>query len=326
MPRLILESPERSKLLCLLEGLRSYVFGCPEQTQLMVLSLIAGWNLYALGDRGTGKTWSAKVLARLISGANFQRIQGEPDLLPVHIHGSYVQEKGEWIFRPGPLNQRANILLFDEISRTQPRTQAALFEPMEERHFTVEGNRVDLAPVFMLIGTGNRFSVGVYPLPEAQRDRFGAVMDFGRPTRGQLDLVLAATRGNRHNESAINPVISLDDVMAIRVAVEQVAWSESAQRYAREVVMRSYPEETHQLRHYVNTGVSPRASLAMLEMGRVLAFLEGSARLDIDHVKRLVMPCLRHRIELTDEAQVDESKTVDGVIQIILSQIAVTED
>ncbi|HID41298.1 MAG TPA: AAA family ATPase, partial [Pyrodictium sp.] len=264
------------------------------------------------GVPGVAKTTLAKALASSMK-LEFKRIQFTPDLLPSDIIGTmvYDQRSGEFRLHRGPVF--TNILLADEINRASPRTQSALLEAMQERQVTIEGQTLSLPEPFLVIATQNPIELeGTFPLPEAQIDRFLVKVVIPMPGREVLRRIL---RGLETIESwPVEPVAGREDVVEARKAIWSVEVSDPVLDYIIDLV-----EETH--RHPdVRLGASPRAAIALQQVARALAAMEGRSYVIPDDVKTAARYVLVHRIILRPEAEA-EGRRPEDVLDTILSKV-----
>jgi len=265
---------------------------------------------------GLAKTLVAKTFAAAL-GCDFKRVQFTPDLLPADITGTYVFDRkaGEFVLRRGPVF--TNILLADEINRSPPKTQAALLEAMQERQTTLEGETHPLGRPFVVIATQNPIEYeGVYPLPEAQIDRFLMRIGIGYPTRAQEVEILSRRRARREEEVRVDRVSSPEQVVGMQRALEDVHVDEAVQGYIVDVVART---RTHP---QVEVGASPRGSLALLKLSRALAALRGRDFVIPDDVKQVAVEGLAHRLILKPDPWVKGVRT-GSVVQDVLASVPV---
>ncbi len=294
----------------IVENIGKVIVGKRDVLELAVVALLCEGHVLIEDVPGTGKTTLAKALARSL-GCSFHRIQCTPDLLPSDVTGIYFfnQKKAEFEFRPGPL--MANIVLVDEINRATPRTQSSLLECMEERQVTVDGVTMPLPRPFLLIATQNPVELqGVFPLPEAQLDRFMVRLELGYPDRDEEDAMLLRFEHNSPLE-ALEQVISGEDILKLRDTASHVHVDESVRHYLLDIIQRTRAEPSIQL------GASPRASLALFKAVRALAMVKGRDYVIPDDVKRLAPPVLGHRLIMNTEAflhQKSKKELLEGIL------------
>lgn len=285
-----------------------------KEIELMIIALLSDGHILLEDVPGTGKTTMAKCFSRSIDGT-FNRLQFTPDTLPSDIVGQeYFDVKtSDFKVRKGPVFN--NVLLIDEINRAVPRTQSALLELMEEKHVTLGGVTYHLPKPFCVIATQNPYdSIGTFPLPDAQLDRFLLTIRQGYPSPEKEKMMLKRFRSSNPLD-IIESVISIEDVIQLKQKVKEVVVSEDVEDYLMEIVQAT---RQHQ---YVDVGVSPRGSLAYMRAAQSRAFLYGRDFSTPDDVKELALPILAHRISLNVEGEVKTSK--EAVIQEIIDSISV---
>lgn len=290
----------------------------------LVTAVLSRGHVLLEGVPGVAKTLIVKAVAAALD-LEFKRVQFTPDLMPSDVTGQLILDRGadrgqpDFRFRRGPVF--TDILLADEINRTPPKTQAALLEAMEERQVTTEGDAQVLSSAFTVVATQNPVEYeGTYPLPEAQLDRFLFKLHVDYPTAEQEQEVLARHhRGlDPHDIAAagVRPVAGAADLTRARSEVAQVRVEPPVLGYIVELARatRSSPS--------VSLGVSPRGAAMVLHAAKAWAWLVGRSFVTPDEVKAIVKPCLRHRIEIRPELEI-EGTTVDGVLDGVLATVPV---
>ena len=270
------------------------------------------------GVPGVAKTLTAKIIARVIS-VDFSRIQFTPDLMPSDVLGTNIfnQKLADFEFKRGPIF--SNIVLIDEINRAPAKTQAALFEVMEEQQVSMDGEVYKMAPPFMVLATQNPIEQeGTYQLPEAQLDRFLFKIEVGYPTADEEVEILAGAheRKTQHDLSQINPIISAEQIQRFRETVRQVRVEKDLMRYIAQIVDKT--------RHHPSLylGGSPRASIAIMFGAQAFAAMQGRDFITPDDVKYMAEPVMRHRLMLTPEKEM-EGTGIEDVIQQIVESVEI---
>jgi MoxR-like ATPase len=299
--------------------------------RLLLVALLVGGNVLVEGVPGTAKTLMARCLAALLGAdaipagqdhlERFQRIQFTPDLMPSDILGTSVFQvaSGTFTFRRGPIF--ANVVVADEVNRAPAKTQSALLEAMEEHQVTVEGQRMPLPPVFLVIATQNPVEFeGTYPLPEAQLDRFlfKLLVDYGsaQAERGIVERHHAGLQVTDLAAAGLEPVIDAAGVLELRACVAATKVDDSVAEYMVAIgrATRTMPE--------VQYGASVRGALGLLHASKAVAAFAGREYVTPDDVKSVAASVLRHRIVLKPEAELDGLRP-DDVVQRILGSVAV---
>lgn len=286
------------------------IVGKEREVRLLLATLIAGGHALLEGVPGVAKTTLARALASALN-VEFRRIQFTPDLLPSDVTGTLVYRDGKFEFVKGPIF--ANLVLVDEINRASPKTQAALLEAMQERQVTVWGETYRLPEPFMVVATMNPVELeGVYPLSEAQVDRFLSRITLGYPSREEMVEILSRLR--TIEEWPVEPVASARDVLEAQRLIWNIHVEDNIKYYIADIV-----EETR--RHpAVRLGGSPRAAIALMQLARANALLEGRDYVTPDDVKSVAHAALTHRVILRPEARL-EGLTPEGVVDSVLEKV-----
>lgn len=294
------------------------VVGQNEMIELLLTAILANGHVLIEGVPGVAKTLTAKLLARCIN-APFSRIQFTPDLMPSDVLGTSVfnPQTAAFSFKKGPIF--SNIVLIDEINRSPAKTQAALFEVMEEKQVTYDGATYIMDEPFLVLATQNPVEQeGTYRLPEAQLDRFMFKIEVGYPSlEDEISILQHAHAGiTTHFNETVQPIISAEEIKYYRQVVSQAHVEEKVMHYIATLVVASRNNKSLFL------GASPRASVAVLTASKAMAAIKGRNFVTPDDVKRVIHPVLRHRIILTPEREM-EGGTPHDVIEQIVNNIEV---
>lgn len=294
------------------------IVGQEEMIELLIAAILADGHVLIEGVPGVAKTLSAKLIARCID-VPFSRIQFTPDLMPSDVIGTSVfnPQTGSFSFKKGPIF--SNVVLIDEINRSPAKTQAALFEVMEEKQITYDGITYPMQAPFLVLATQNPVEQeGTYRLPEAQLDRFLFKVEVKYPTLEEEIKILQfshAGKTTRYTEE-IQPVLTAEQIKQYRQIAESLHIEEKVLRYIAEVIFETRNNKSLFL------GASPRASVAVLKASKAIAVMSGRKFVTPDDVKKVLQPVLRHRIILTPEKEM-EGSTPDEIIEMIVKKIEV---
>ena len=300
------------------EQIASVVVGQQQSVDLILTAILAGGHVLIEGVPGVAKTLLARLVARLID-ARFSRVQFTPDLMPSDVLGTNVWDmgRGAFSFHAGPVF--ADLVLVDEINRAPAKTQAALFEVMEERQVTIDGESHAMSPLYTILATQNPVEQeGTYRLPEAQLDRFLMKIVMGYPSVEEEIQIL-----ERHQQNArlvslegIHPVLSQEDVLTMRSLLQQVHVDPSLLKYIALVVQQTRQSKA------IYLGASPRAAVSMLSASKAYALLQGRLFVSPDDIQFVAPSILHHRIQLTAEAEM-EGHTPMKVVERLMSKVEV---
>lgn len=313
-------TPCTTKIQALRDSIAQIIVGQTQATDLLLTSVIARGHVLIEGVPGVAKTLLARVMAQLID-ARFSRVQFTPDLMPSDVLGTtvYNMKTGDFDFHPGPVF--ADVVLADEINRAPAKTQAALFEVMEERQVTVDGTPRAMSDVFTIIATQNPVEQeGTYKLPEAQLDRFLMKITMDYPTTDEEVEILL-----RHQASAaftrvdrLEPLLTPTDLATLRDAAQQVRVEASLLRYIAEIV------DTTRHSKAVYLGASPRAAVAILSSAKAYALLQERDFVTPDDIKTVAPFVMHHRLLLTAEAEM-QGYTPLQVAQRLIDKVEVPQ-
>ena len=295
------------------------VIGQDATVERLLVALLAGGHVLLEGMPGLAKTLLVKSLGSAL-GVQFERIQFTPDLLPSDVVGTMVfqPKTGEFSPHRGPVF--ANLLLADEINRAPAKVQSALLEAMQERQVTIGGKTHPLPTPFFVMATQNPIEQeGTYPLPEAQTDRFLFKLLVAYPSAAE-EASMMQRWGQITQQPVLAAVSSGAELLGLRSEVDKIHVSPVVQNYILTLVRatRSLAENPDASARRLNFGASPRASLALYQSGRALAWLRGMDYLSPALVQELAPDVLRHRLGLTYEAEAQEI-TSDTVISQVVS-------
>lgn len=292
--------------------IQKVIIGQEHNIDLLLVGLFAKGHVLIEGVPGTAKTLSAKLLAKTIS-SDFARIQFTPDLMPSDVLGTTIfnMSKSEFDFNKGPIF--SNIVLIDEINRAPAKTQAALFEVMEEYQVSIDGSTYKMDEPFWVLATQNPVEQeGTYRLPEAQLDRFLMKIEFDYPNEDE-ELSILNTKHERKGNSEIDEiseVINAEQIKEMQNLVQSIHIDENLKRYIVQIVQNTRKNTG------IILGASPRASVAVMTAAKAFAAINGRDFVTPDDIKKIVAPVLHHRLILTPE------KEMEGIVaKEIINQV-----
>ena len=300
--------------------IQTIIVGQKPAIRRVLVGLLAKGHILLEGVPGLAKTLMLKTLADTLK-ATFHRIQFTPDLLPADLTGTSVYNPGTGDFKVkrGPLF--ANLILADEVNRAPAKVQSALLEAMEEQQITIGDQTLELPKPFLVMATQNPIEQeGTYPLPEAQVDRFMLKVTIDFPRRSEESAII--DRMTAPTPPHAEPILSPEQIMTLQKMVPHVYLDDRVKNYILDLIFATREPEDLGLGQLIESGVSPRASLALVKAARAHALLEGRPFCTPDDVKALAHEVFRHRLLLSYEALAD-GWTTDRVIDAILDKVEV---
>lgn len=301
------------------ENIGRVIVGKEDVIDLLLTALLSDGHVLIEDVPGSGKTVLAKAFAASL-GVSFKRIQFTPDLLPADITGVkyYNMKSSEFEFIKGPVF--ANIVLADEVNRGTPKTQSGLLECMEEHTVTIDGETFDLPSPFMVIATQNPIeSMGVFPLPEAQLDRFLIKVKMGYPTKEENIRILSRFEKDDPLAS-LRPVADAGDIIKAREEARSVYVHPDLLGYISEIV------EFTRYKQGVVLGASTRSCIALLKASKAMALISGRSYVIPDDVKKAAVPVLAHRLVLKTSLSMVKEAAEDSIREILALINVPTED
>jgi len=294
------------------------LIGQRKMVDLTIVGLLSEGHILLEGVPGVAKTFTAKLLAKVLD-ASFSRIQFTPDLMPSDVTGTSIfnNKKSDFEFKKGPIFN--NIILIDEINRAPAKTQAALFECMEERQVTMDGTTYHLENPFIVMATQNPVEhEGTYKLPEAQLDRFLFKIDIHYPKIEEEVRILQGVSANQINNNFddIKVVLKKEELLKLRETVKSTRIDSKLLHYIAQLVdnTRRNPD--------LYLGASPRASIGILNTSKAMAAIKGRDFVTPDDIRFVTLPVLSHRVVLTPEREM-EGMTTGDVIKKIIEEIEI---
>jgi MoxR-like ATPase len=307
----------------MLDQLRRVVVGQTEVVEQMLAAIFTRSHCLLVGVPGLAKTLMVRTISQVLDVA-FKRVQFTPDLMPSDITGTTVLDekdgRREFRFVRGPIF--TNILLADEINRTPPKTQAALLEAMQERQVTAGQETLLLPDPFFVIATQNPIEQeGTYPLPEAQLDRFMFTIKVEYPTFDEEKRILSTT--TRGETAEISKVLSAKAILNLQKLVASVGIGDTMIDYVVRLVRATRPREQAApdfIKKMVDYGAGPRAGQYLVLGAKAMAAFENKPSVGVEHIRKVAIPVLRHRISTNFQAQAD-GKTPEDLITMLLNGV-----
>lgn len=321
-----IQSEQHQKVKQVYSEVAKVVVGQEYMVNRLLVGLFTNGHILLEGVPGLAKTLTISTVARVLH-LDFSRIQFTPDLLPADLVGTmiYNQKEGKFEVKKGPIF--ANIVLADEINRSPAKVQSALLEAMQEKQVTIGETTFKLDKPFLVMATQNPVeNEGTYPLPEAQIDRFMMKVFVDYPTK-EHELEIMRRISNMQFSYEVNPILTKEDIFAIREAVNKVKMSESLERYIIELVTATRKPKEYKLDNesqYIQFGASPRASINMNLAAKAVAFMDGRDYVLPEDIKEVALDVMNHRIILNYEAEADNVRTKD-IIKALLTKVPITK-
>ena len=287
-------------------------------------ALLSDGNVLVEGVPGLAKTLIVRALSRVM-GCGFSRIQFTPDLLPTDIIGitAYEREKGFYVLK-GPIF--GNFILADEINRAPPKVQSALLECMQEKQVTIGKETFPMPLPFFILATQNPLEqLGVYPLPEAQVDRFLFKIDIGYPNLKEEQIILNNNiTTNKFENFSLKPKMSAEKILEMQDNVKKIYLDKKIEKYIVQIIDATRNPDKYKIKlgPYIEWGASPRASIGLFIASKAEALMQGKTFVTPQYVKEVAYDVLRHRVILNYEAQSENIK-VEDVISEILARVPV---
>lgn len=294
------------------------IVGQENMVEHLLAALLSNGHVLIEGVPGVAKTITAKLLAKTID-VDFSRIQFTPDLMPSDILGTSIfsMKNSEFEFKKGPIF--SSFILIDEINRSPAKTQAALFEVMEEKQITIDGTRYEMDEPFLVVATQNPIEhEGTYRLPEAQLDRFLFKINVGYPNLEQEIAIIKNQHDNRLEDKteAVNKVITAQQLNNYQKLVKEIIVESQLIEYIAKIIINTRENQ------FLYLGASPRASLALLTASKAFAALRGRDFVTPEDIKEASYAVLRHRVIVSPEREM-EGLTADEIIRQILEGIEI---
>jgi MoxR-like ATPase len=299
------------------------IVGQKEMIERLLIGLLGNGHILLEGVPGLAKTLAINTLAKAIQ-ASFSRVQFTPDLLPADVVGTMIfnMKENDFSIKKGPIF--ANFVLADEINRAPAKVQSALLEAMQERQVTIGDETFKLQEPFLVMATQNPVEQeGTYPLPEAQVDRFMLKAVINYPKLEDEQIIMRQNLSGSY--ATVNPVVSVEQILKAREAVNEVYMDEKIEKYILDIVFATrFPERYNlaKLNPLISFGASPRGSINLAKAAKCYAFIKRRGYVIPEDVRAIVYDVLRHRIGITYEAEAENVTSID-IINSIINEIEV---
>ena len=307
----------------LVNEMNKVIIGQKYMIERLLIGLLGNGHILLEGVPGLAKTLAINTLSKAVQGS-FSRVQFTPDLLPADVVGTmiYNMKDNEFNIKKGPIF--ANFVLADEINRAPAKVQSALLEAMQEKQITIGDTSFKLDEPFLVMATQNPVEQeGTYPLPEAQMDRFMLKTVIDYPTLQDEQVIM---RQNLNGSfGTVNPVVSLDQILSARKAVNEVYMDEKIEKYILDIIFATrYPEKYNleKLKPLIGFGSSPRGSISLAKAAKCYAFIKRRGYVIPEDIRAIAVDVLRHRIGITYEAEAENVSSVD-IVNAILNEVQV---
>jgi MoxR-like ATPase len=299
------------------------IVGQKQMIESLLIGLLGNGHILLEGVPGLAKTLAINTLSKAVQ-ASFSRVQFTPDLLPADVVGTmiYNMKVNDFSIKKGPIF--ANFVLADEINRAPAKVQSALLEAMQERQITIGDTTFKLDEPFLVMATQNPVEQeGTYPLPEAQVDRFMLKVVIDYPKIQDEQIIMRQNLSGTY--ATVNPVISIEQILRARGAVNEVYMDEKIEKYILDIIFATrYPEKYNlpKLKDLISFGASPRGSINLAKAAKCYAFIKRRGYVIPEDVRAVVFDVLRHRIGITYEAEAENVTSVD-IINAIINEVEV---
>ncbi|MDP5107010.1 MAG: MoxR family ATPase [Polaribacter sp.] len=303
--------------------LSKVIVGQKQMIESLLIGLLGNGHILLEGVPGLAKTLAINTLSKAVQ-ASFSRVQFTPDLLPADVVGTmiYNMKVNDFSIKKGPIF--ANFVLADEINRAPAKVQSALLEAMQERQITIGDTTFKLDEPFLVMATQNPVEQeGTYPLPEAQVDRFMLKVVIDYPKLQDEQVIMRQNLSGTF--ATVNPVISVEQILRARNAVNEVYMDEKIEKYILDIIFATrYPEKYNlpKLKDLISFGASPRGSINLAKAAKCYAFIKRRGYVIPEDVRAVVFDVLRHRIGITYEAEAENVTSVD-IINSIINEVEV---